>query len=50
MGTVSKVSLGKLLTDGMERVWAFPSANRKRKLMAHAEFLVVLIAQLVESD
>ena len=26
MGTVSKVMLGKLLRDGVERTWAFPSA------------------------
>ena len=25
-GTVSTATLGKLLTDGMERIWAFPSA------------------------
>ena len=24
--TVSKVTLGKLLRDGVERIWAFPSA------------------------
>ena len=26
IGTVSKATLGKLLRDGMERIWAFPSA------------------------
>ena len=26
IGTVSKATLGKLLRDGVERVWAFPSA------------------------
>ena len=26
-GTVSKATLGKLLRDGVERVWAFPSAQ-----------------------
>ena len=26
IGTVSKAALGKLLRDGVERVWAFPSA------------------------
>ena len=25
-GTVSKATLGKLLRDGVERIWAFPSA------------------------
>ena len=25
-GTVSKATLGKLLTDGVERIWAFSSA------------------------
>ena len=27
IGTVSKATLGKLLRDGVERVWAFPSAE-----------------------
>ena len=26
IGTVAKAALGKLLRDGAERVWAFPSA------------------------
>ena len=26
IGTVSKATLGKLLRDGVERIWAFPSA------------------------
>ena len=26
VGTVSKAMLGKLLRDGVERIWAFPSA------------------------
>ena len=26
IGTVSKAMLGKLLKDGVERIWAFPSA------------------------
>ena len=26
IGTVSKAALGKLLRDGVERIWAFPSA------------------------
>ena len=26
IGTVSTATLGKLLRDGMERIWAFPSA------------------------
>ena len=26
VGTVSKATLGKLLRDGVERIWAFPSA------------------------
>ena len=26
VGTVSKAQLGKLLRDGVERMWAFPSA------------------------
>ena len=25
IGTISKVTLGKLLRDGVERIWAFPS-------------------------
>ena len=25
IGTVSKATLGKLLRDGVERIWAFPS-------------------------
>ena len=25
IGTISKVTLGKLLRDGLERIWAFPS-------------------------
>ena len=28
IGTVSRVTLGKLLRDGAERVWAFPSAEK----------------------
>ena len=27
IGTVSRITLGRLLTDGAERVWAFPSAK-----------------------
>ena len=27
IGTVSKATLGKLLRDGVERIWAFPSAK-----------------------
>ena len=26
IGTVSEATLGKLLRDGVERIWAFPSA------------------------
>ena len=26
-GTISKTKLGKLLRDGVERIWAFPSAQ-----------------------
>ena len=26
-GTVSKATLGKLLSDGVERIWAFPRAE-----------------------
>ena len=26
IGTVSKAALGKRLRDGVERIWAFPSA------------------------
>ena len=26
IGTVSQAALGKLLRDGMERIWAYPSA------------------------
>ena len=26
-GHVSKVTLGKLMRDGVERIWAFPSAK-----------------------
>ena len=31
IGTVSKATLWKLLRDRVERMWAFPSAKRKKK-------------------
>ena len=35
--TVSKATLGKLLRDGVERVWAFPNNNNE----THEESIII---------
>ena len=60
IGTVSKVTLGSILKDGTERIWAFPSVTMPpsngtelRCVMQKGKvrvFLVLYIAVMISMD